>query len=337
MPSTADHVSPDPPLRIGVLGAARITPMALLHPARRVGDAVVTAVAARDGDRARRFAERHHIPTVYDSYGALLADPTIEAVYNPLPNSLHAVWTIRALEAGKHVLCEKPFAANVAEARSMAQAAEDADRVLMEAFHYRYHPLFARMRAILTSGELGQIRHLEAHFCIPLWRRSDIRYRADLAGGGLMDTGCYTVHLLRHLAAAEPEVVGAQARWTRGGVDRWLSAELRFPGGRTARLTCALLSASVLRMTASVRGSSGSLHVINPIAPQFFHRLRIRSAAGSRTERVAGPASYDGQLRAFVAAVRRGEAFPTGPTDAIANMQAIEAIYAAAGRPAAQR
>ncbi len=331
--TSLDRAPVDEPLRIGVLGAARITPMALVQPARRVGAGIVTAIAARDLGRARSFAARHRIATVHDSYGALLADPAIEAVYNPLPNSLHAPWTIRALEAGKHVLCEKPFAATSAEAETMAQAARDADRVLMEAFHYRYHPLFARMREIITSGELGRVRHLEAHFCIPLWRRGDIRYRADLAGGGLMDTGCYTVHLLRHLAGAEPEVVRAAARWTRGGVDRWLEAELRFPGGRTARLTCALLSASVLRMSAAARGTTGSLHVINPIAPQFYHRLRVRNGTGRRTERVPGEASYDGQLRAFVAAVRRGAPFPTDPADAIANMRAIEAIYAAAGRP----
>jgi predicted dehydrogenase len=289
--TSLDPAPSDEPLRIGVLGAARITPMALLQPARRGGEGIVVAVAARDAARARAFAARHRIPTVHDSYGAMLADPGIEAIYNPLPNSHHASWTIQALEAGKHVLCEKPFSATVAEAETMAQAARDADRVLMEAFHYRYHPLFTRMRSIIASGELGQIRHLEAHFCIPLWRPSDIRYRADLAGGALMDTGCYTVHLLRHLAAAEPEVVRADARWTRGSVDRWLTAELRFPGGRTARLTCALASASIVRMTASVRGTAGRLHVINPIAPQFWHRLRVTSPAGRRTERVSGAPS----------------------------------------------
>src|SRR5881296_1757159 len=157
-----------PPLRFGILGAARIAPMALVKPARRVPEATVLAVAARDPERARRFAARHGIPRVHQSYDALLADPEIDAVYNPLPNALHAPWTIRALAAGKHVLCEKPFAASVAEARSMAEAATRAGRVLMEAFHYRYHPLFARLRAIIGLGELGTVRHLEAHFCIPI-------------------------------------------------------------------------------------------------------------------------------------------------------------------------
>jgi predicted dehydrogenase len=322
------------PLRIGILGAARIAPMALLQPVRRVGNATVVAVAARDATRAQAFATKHGIPRVHGTYDALLADPEIDAVYNPLPNSLHAEWTIRALEAGKHVLCEKPFAANGGEAAAMAAAASRAGRTLMEAFHYRYHALFARMRGILDAGELGTVRHLEAALCIPILRRADIRWRRDLAGGAMMDTGCYTMSLLRHLAGSEPEVVSARGIWTRGGVDRWLTADLRFPGGRTARLTCALLSATLIRASARVVGDAGTLGVINPIAPQFFHRLRVRTTAGRRVERVAGEPSYDAQLRAFVAAVRDGAPFPTDPADAVANMRAIDAVYAAAGRPA---
>ena len=322
------------PLRIGILGAARIAPWALLHPVRRVGNAAVVAVAARDAARAQAFAGKHGIPRVHASYEALLADPEIEAIYNPLPNSLHAEWTIRALEAGKHVLCEKPFAANAAEAEAMAAAASRAGRTLMEAFHYRYHALFARMRSILDAGELGAVRHLEASLCIPILRRDDIRWRRDLAGGAMMDTGCYTMSLLRHLTGAEPEVVSARAIWTTGGVDRWLTADLRFPDGRTGRLTCALLSATLIRVSAGVVGDAGTLGVINWVAPQFYHRLRVRTTAGRRVERVAGEPTYDAQLRAFVAAVRDGAPFPTGPADAVANMRAIDAVYAATGRPA---
>ncbi len=293
----------------------------------------ILAVAARDVERAKRFAARHGIASVHPSYAALLADPEIEAVYNPLPNSLHAVWTIRALEAGKHVLCEKPIAATVAEAEAMAAAAARTDRVLVEAFHYRYHPLFARLRAIMAAGEIGETRHLEAHLCFPLLMPRDIRWRADLAGGALMDAGCYTVSLLRHLAGAEPAVESAFARWTSGGVDRWMEARLRFPDGRTGRLTCSLLSTSLLRASARVEGSAGRIGVLNFVAPQYFHRVRVVNATGTRTERVAGPPSYDCQLRAFVGAVRDGVKVPTDPADAIANMRVIESIYAAAGRP----
>jgi predicted dehydrogenase len=325
------------PLRFGILGAARIAPMALVRPARRVPEAAVVAVAARDPARARRFAAKHGIPRVHESYDELLADPYVEAVYNPLPNALHAEWTIRALEAGKHVLCEKPFSATVAEAEAMAATAQRTGRVLVEAFHYRYHPLFARLRTILASGELGEVRHLEAHFCIPMLVPRDIRYRADLGGGALMDAGCYTVHLLRHLAAAEPTVVRAKAVWTRGGVDRAFRGDLLFSDGRTGRLSTSLLSRWLLRPTAHVQGTEGRLRVLNPFAPQFYHRVRVQTRSGSRTEKVAGAATYDYQLRAFIAAVRDGTPVPTGPADAIANMRVIEELYRAAGRPRVQR
>jgi predicted dehydrogenase len=290
-------------------------------------------VAARDPERARRFATRHGIPRIHPTYDAVLADPDVDAVYVPLPNSLHAPWTIRALEAGKHVLCEKPFAGSVAEAEAMAEAARRTGHVLMEAFHYRYHPLFARLRAIIDAGEIGAVRHLEAHLCFPLPFPNDIRYRADLAGGALMDAGCYPVHLVRHLAGAEPEVRTATAAWTAGGVDRFMEAHFRFNDGRTARITCSLFSAWLIRASARIDGSAGHISVLNPIAPQYFHRLRAVTPAGTRTERVAGPSTYEAQLRAFVSAVRDGTPVPTGPADAIANMRAIERIYAAAGRP----
>jgi predicted dehydrogenase len=247
----------DGPLRIGILGAARIAPMALIKPAQRNLEAAVVGVAARDARRAASFAAKHGIERVYTGYDELLADPAIEAVYNPLPNSHHARWTIRALEAGKHVLCEKPFSATVAEAEAMAAAATRTGRVLMEAFHYRYHPLFARMRAIIAAGEIGTVQRFEATFCIPLLRAGDIRWSRDLAGGALMDTGCYAVHLLRHLAQSEPEVRSARAKWTSGGVDRWLTAELAFP-----------------------TGAQGAPHVRTPPAEAHQHRRARRRQRG---------------------------------------------------------
>src|SRR5712671_2863580 len=155
-------------VRIGILGAARIAPAAVIKPARNIGPAVIAAVAARDRSRADAFASKHGIPNVRDSYAALVADPEIDAIYNPLPNGLHAEWTIAALEAGKHVLCEKPFTANAKEAEDVAAVASRTGLVVMEAFHYRYHPLAQRMREIVESDELGKIRRVETSLCFPL-------------------------------------------------------------------------------------------------------------------------------------------------------------------------
>jgi predicted dehydrogenase len=321
------------PLRIGILGAARIAPMALVRPARQVPEAQAYAVAARDPARARTFAAKHGIARVHASYEALLADPEVDAIYNPLPNSLHCSWTIRALEAGKHVLCEKPLASNADEAQQMADAAARSGRVLVEAFHYRYHPLAARLRALVASGEIGTVRHVEAHMCIPLLLPGDIRYRWDLAGGATMDTGCYAISLMRFLAGAEPEVVSAQARLSSPNVDRWMEAHFRFADGRTGRITCSLCSAWLLRPTARVLGDRGEIRVLNPYAPQFPHRIKVRTEQRTYTERVRGDATYTGQLRAFAQAVRGGPPCPTGSAEAIANMRVIDAVYAKAGLP----
>ena len=319
------------PLRLGILGAARIAPMALVRPARAVPETTVLAVAARDPARAAAFARRQGIPRVHRGYDDLIADPEIDAVYNPLPNNLHAEWSIRALGAGKHVLCEKPLASNADEAVRMAEAARASGRVLMEAFHWRYHPLAARMREIVASGELGAIRHVEASMCIPMLRPGDIRYRLDLAGGAAMDVGCYAVSIVRFLAGAEPEVVGAEARCSSPGVDRWISAALRFPDGRTGRVTGSLLSWPLLRIEARVEGERGTLHVVNPAVPQFYHWLTVRTAAGRRRERVPGEATYTYQLRAFAAAVRDGTPVPTDAEHGVRNMRVIDAMYRAAG------
>lgn len=319
------------PVQIGILGAARIVPSALIRPARQVSEVSIYGVAARDNARARSFAQKHHIPHVFTSYEELLADPAINAVYIPLPNSLHAPWTLKSLAAGKHVLCEKPFASNASEAMLMAEAAEKSNLVLMEAFHYRYHPLAKRMKEIVTSGELGTLRHIEASLCFPLLSRKDIRYNLALAGGATMDAGAYTINMLRFLADSEPEVTRATARLSSPGIDRRMDAELRFPNGITGKITASLLSATLLQITAHVTGDKGEMHVLNFIAPQAYHRLTVRTASGKRTEHVAGEATYTCQLRAFAQAIQQGTPFPTNATDAVANMRVIDAVYQAAG------
>jgi len=320
-------------VQIGVLGAARIAPPALIKPAKANPDVVVAAVAARDVSRARAFAAKHGIARVHDSYEALLADPDLDAIYNPLPNGLHGKWTRAALAAGKHVLCEKPFTANAAEAREIAGVAAQSDRVVMEAFHYRYHPMALRIEEIIASGELGKLERVEAALCFPLPKFSDIRYNYSLAGGATMDAGCYPVHMVRTFGGSTPEVVSAHAKLHDPQIDRAMTAELRFADGHTGRIRCSMWSTRLLGLSAHVVGDQGELRALNPLMPQIYHRLSVRSAAGKRVERFSRRASYAYQLDAFVAAVLRGEPVKTTPEDAIENMSVVDAIYRAAGLP----
>jgi len=198
-PRSNTRVASVQPLRFGILGAASIAPSALIKPARRSGGAAaVVAVAARDPERAQAFAAAQGIPRALGSYEALVADPEVDVVYNPLPNGLHGRWTLAALAAGKHVLCEKPFAANAEEAAEVAAVADASDRVVMEAFHYRYHPLTTRVAAIVESGELGTLTEVTSSFSAPIWKPGDIRYDPQLAGGR------HGRGVLPHLAAPPP-------------------------------------------------------------------------------------------------------------------------------------
>ena len=322
-------------VRIGILGAARIVPEALLKPAKQLAGTVeVAAVAARDRARADAFASKHGIGRAYGSYAELLADPALDVVYIPLPNSLHAEWSIRALEAGKHVLCEKPIASNAAEAEQMAAAAARTDRLLVEAMHWRYHPLAARIREIIESGVLGPIKRIDAWACVPIFGRHDIRYQYELGGGALMDLGCYAISALRLAAAAEPKVTGADMRLATPNVDRWLQAEMQFADGRAGRITCSMWSSDFLRGELVVKGESGTLRVGNPYAPHLLHNIVIKTAAGKQSDKLRGlQTTYFHQLQALAAAVRGGPAPLTGADEALANMRVIDACYQAAGLP----
>uniref|UniRef100_UPI00261D2FBD Gfo/Idh/MocA family protein n=1 Tax=Trebonia sp. TaxID=2767075 RepID=UPI00261D2FBD len=218
-------------VRIGILGTARIAGRALLAPSAAVPSVAVVAVAGRDATRASAFAARHGIPRAYGSYEELLDSPAVDAVYVPLPNALHARWTLRALAAGKHVLCEKPFAANAAEAGEVLDAAQASGLVVMEGMHYRYHPLVRRLVAMIGDGAIGAVRHVQAWTSWPVGDPADIRYDYALGGGALMDGGCYAVDCLRLVGEASgagpggsrtggadgPGALGAPgAPWTSG-------------------------------------------------------------------------------------------------------------------------
>jgi predicted dehydrogenase len=330
-------------LRIGTLGAARITRQALIAPARELPRVQVTAVAARDRADAEAFAAEHGIPVVHDSYEALLADADLDAVYNPLPNALHGLWTRRALAAGKHVLCEKPFTSDAAEAREVADAARDAGLVVMEAMHYRYHLLAGKMAA--DAGLLAAVRHIQCVVSFPLKSRNDIRYRYDLAGGATMDAGCYALDLIRLLGPGEPEVASAFCTREQDRVDQAMTAFLTFPGGATAWLdVCFDPPDQTFRADVHVIGAGGQLRVQNFIHPHNGYQFESRTADGRpRPGEEPAPAppldgrltktTYLGQLEAFAAAVQRGQPFPTTAEHAVVTMKLIDDIYRAAGLP----
>jgi len=316
------------------LGAARIAPQAIIKPAAASDEASVVAVAARDRAKAEAFANKHDIPNVHDSYAALIADPEIDAIYNPLPNGLHGEWTIAALEAGKHVLCEKPFTSNAEEARQVKAVADaHPDLVVMEAFHYRYHPFAERLRGIVQSGELGVVQRVETAMCFPLPRFGDIRYDYDLAGGATMDVGCYTIHCLRLLAGEEPEVVSAEAKLKGPKIDRAMVAEMAFPSGATGRIHCSMWSSSVLKLGARVIGDKGEMKVRNFTMPHLFGKVTVSTEAGTRSEVASKDRTYVRQLDAFCGAVLRGGPNLTPPSDSITTMEIIDAVYTAAGLP----
>ncbi|HUR76903.1 MAG TPA: Gfo/Idh/MocA family oxidoreductase [Acidimicrobiales bacterium] len=319
-------------LRFGVLGAARIAPMALTRPAKENDEVRVVAIASRDRRHAEEFARKRGVERVLDTYEDVVHDPDVDAVYVPLPNGLHARWVVAALAAGKHVLCEKPFTSNAAEAEAVAAAAAaKPELVVMEAFHYRYHPMARRMHEVVAAGELGALRHVEASFCFPLPKFSDIRYRLDLAGGALMDAGCYAVHMVRTLGMGEPTVVSARAKMRSHEVDRAMTAHLRFPAGHTATMRCSMWSSDLLRISARAVGERGDVRALLPIAPHTYHRFTTRVDGLVRRERFARRPTYAYQLDAFCDAVLRGGPNLTPPQDSVANMRVIDDVYRAAG------
>ena len=324
------------PLRIGILGAARIAELAIVKPAHVTGTRLVT-VAARDRRRAEAFAAEHGVERATDSYAAVLADPQVEVVYNPLPNALHGPWNLAAVEAGKHVLSEKPFASTAEEAAEVRAATQETGVTVVEGFHYLFHPVMQRLFALLGSGELGELQRVDALIAMPEPDDGDPRWSFDLAGGALMDLGCYGLHAHRTLgrwAGGEPELVDARAKERAGapGVDEWLEADLRFPSGATGAVRCSMAHPR-FEMTLHVTGSRGEATVQDFVQPHKDDRVLIRTGSDTRTEHLGTRSSYIYQLEALIAALRGGAPMPIDTDDAVATARLIDSCYRAAGLP----
>lgn len=324
------------PLRFGVLGAARIAPKALIDPIAKIDSAVVTRVAARDRSRAEAFATENSIEHVSESYADLIAADDVDVVYNPLPMHLHKEWTIAALRAGKHVLCEKPFASNAAEAAEMVHAAEETGQILGEAFHHWYHPMFQRVLEVIRQGTIGTVTRAEGYFNISIAPeyngRPDIRWDYSASGGSLMDLGCYSTIWVRHAVGEEPSEVTATATERPENVDADMKADLTFPSGATGRVESSMIqSDGDIRL--EVIGTEGSITAINPLSPQSGNTLTIRNGRGESSGQVDAGSTYEHMCRAFVDHVQLGTPFFTQGAESIANMAAIDAMYEASGLP----
>lgn len=320
------------PLRIGLLGASKIGIHAVIKPARHRQDVQVTAVAARDQARASDYAKKYAIANAMSDYQTLLRDDDVDLVYIGLPQSEHCEWTIRALEAGKDVLCEKPFALNAEQAQRMVDCARDCGRILVEAFHYRFHALMREMENVVAGGRLGRIEKAHAVFeATSPYSPKELRWNPVLGGGSLMDTGCYTIHALRTLIGREPEVLSTACEW-RHGVDVNTRAQLDFGDGLVADIACSLDTPRQLYSELSLVGDRGSLYVEGFPLPQFGCKWRLETDRGVETMPPAGPATYDAQLGHVADIFLRGAGPLTGGRDAIANMRVIDGIFAAAGR-----
>ncbi|KAJ7691921.1 hypothetical protein B0H17DRAFT_1062180 [Mycena rosella] len=355
-PPAATPLDNSKPLKFGILGAAAIAPDALINPVKSHPETVIYAVAARSQDRAAAFAKKHGIAKVFggpNGYQELLDDPEIDVVYNPLPNGLHFEWTMKALDAGKHVLLEKPAANTADETRKMFELAERKGLVLLEAFHYRFHPVAQRVKAILDSGELGAVKSTSTTLTVPrgMFKASDIRFDYVLGGGALMDMGCYTINAMRFFAGAELTAVESERHTLAAPqVDRATTATLALAGGATGTIHCDLgvppalgLLPRIPEMNATISCERGELRVFNFVMPTLYHSITVTPTDKGTKARVEKAytfpdlgepwwTTYRYQLEAFVNKIKGREphAWVT-KEDSVANMEAIELIYAKSG------
>jgi len=319
-------------LRIGILGAARIAPSAICVPALALSHKLV-AIGSRNLEKANLFADRWGIDHVVSGYDDLVNHPDIDVVYNALPNSMHAKFNIAAMKAGKHVISEKPFASNFSEAKVVAGVAISKESKIIEAFHYRYHPVIKRAIEVAASGEIGEITQVTSALNIPAPSGEDLRWQFELSGGAMMDLGCYSLHVQRHLSLSlfnsELKVVSAHAREKKPNVDKFMSATVTYANGAQGDISCDMDYShfvSPLRIT----GTKGEIFLPSFVLPGVDDRVIVKSNVSERTEYLGNVSSYTWQLAAFAEYVRGADVL-TGIDDALANAQAIDSIYMAAG------
>ncbi|MWV43406.1 gfo/Idh/MocA family oxidoreductase [Paenibacillus sp. HJL G12] len=320
-------------LRWGILGTASIAQTAFIPGVQSSRHCIVQAIASRQPHKAAETAEKFDIPASYGSYEELLRDPEVDAVYIPLPNHLHREWTLKAAQAGKHVLCEKPAALNAAEAEEMVKACREAGIIFAEAFMYRHHPKHRRIREIVESGEIGLIRGIHGCFTYnDIKDTTNVRYQKHMGGGSIYDVGCYPISAARMILGEEPVAASVHAFFSpEHEIDLMASGLLEFPADVALTFQCGM-SASPHCML-EVQGSEGRIEL--PLAFGWEHdeeppQLIVYAGDTRREERLGVFNSFALEADAFADAVLRDEMMPFGPEDAVSNMKAIEACMQAA-------
>ena len=326
----------DQKLRWGILSTAKIGVKAVIPAIQQSNNGVVAAIASRDPMRAQETAKALGIARAFGSYDAMLESSDIDAVYIPLPNNLHREWTIRAAERGKHILCEKPFALNAAQVDEMIAAAKQHRVLLMEAFMYRFHPQFAKLKSLIAAGAIGQVQTIRSAFCFLRNRPDDIRIKKETGGGALMDVGCYCVNMARLVTDAEPlQVQAGVVMHENKEVDDTFAAVMRFPGDVIAVFDCSFRTD--YREWLQVQGTEGRLDVSRPIKPmnqpaEIILRRGEKADATFESTTYTAPAANHYQLMVehFADAVLNGAPLRYPPELDRGNMRAIDALYESA-------
>jgi predicted dehydrogenase len=322
----------DAPLRWGILGTARINRM-LIPPLQASPDNRLVAVASRDLERAEAYAREWKIPRAHGSYEALLADPEIDAVYIPLPNHLHAEWTIKAARARKHVLCEKPLALTLEDVDAMAAACREAKVVLAEGFMYRHHPQTLKVKQLLDEGAIGALRYLRGAFTFELTRPNDVRLKPEWGGGCLWDVGCYPVSFARFLVGREPASVFGCQTLGPTGIDETFAGQASFPGDVLFQFDSGFRSPS--RAEMELAGTRGWIRIHHPWRPEQDHPLLLHRDGRTEEIHVPGEDRFLLEVEDLRAAVRSGRAPRMSLADSRANVAALLAFLRSAreGRP----
>lgn len=317
-------------IRWGIISTANIGRRALVPALHSAVNSELIAVCSRDLAKARAFADELNIPRAYGSYDEMLADPDIDAVYNPLPNDQHAYWSVRAAEAGKHVLCEKPLTADAAEAEAMVAAFRQHDRLLAEAFMYRFHPRTRRVRELVQSGAIGTVQQMAAAFTFRLRSDENIRLEGGMAGGSIMDVGCYAVGVMRFVTGEEPVAVNAFAHYNAREADELAVGTVVFPSGALGHFDCGVRAHS--GQWYDIRGSEGRIFVENAFVAPKDQALTIRYWHGDEYEEIAFEPVDQYQLMAedFADAILNNRPPLYPPEDGVAAMRLMDSLRASA-------